>query len=152
MMEEKGPGAEESRDKKSMFRTVGKGAKEAARSAASFAARGAGHIAEGEMRRKLGPTRARLTATTEALQSRASRRIDHLANRIRRLGHSVERPDEAHLLARRLEETADYLRYRPTEMVARDAVSVAKKNRLFLIAGVAAGAFLTYKAIRRRRG
>ncbi|HLV02942.1 MAG TPA: hypothetical protein VKZ59_16860 [Acidobacteriota bacterium] len=151
-MDDSRPDTDETPEKKSVLRAVGRGAKDAARSAASFAARGAGHIAEGEMRRRLGPARARLTARTEALQSRASRRIDHLASRIRRLGHRIERAEEAHVLARRLEETADYLRYRPSGLVARDAISVAKEKRIFLLAGVALGAFLTYKLIKRKRG
>lgn len=151
MKEDKQPETEENHERSSVLRSAGKGAKEAARTAASFAARGAGHIAEGEMRRKLGPTRDRMTARTEALQSRASRRIDHMASRIRRLGQKVERTDEAHLLARRLEETADYLRYRPSDLVARDAMSAARENRVLLIAGAAVGAFLTYRLVRRYR-
>lgn len=139
-------------EKQWILKSVADGAKEAAQRTVQFGARSAGHIVEGEARRKFGPARKRLLENSERTQSRAARRITRLAEEIRRFGERIQHTGEAHILARRLEETADYLRFRPADRVARDAVSVIRRSKLLPIAGALLGGAIAYRILTRNRG
>lgn len=134
----------------SVVESVARGAASAAVGAAQFATRSAGHVVEGETRRKLRPAATRLMNQTQSVQTRAARRIDRLAHSVRRLGGRLERPDEAQTLARRLEETADYLRFRPSEYVAKDTIAVIRRSHIVPITGAVLAGFLAYKWISSR--
>lgn len=134
----------------SVAESVARGAASAAVGAAQFAARSAGHVVEGEARRKLKPAGTRLMNRTQTVQTRAARRIDRLAHSVRRMGGRLDRPEEAQSLARRLEETADYLRFRPSEYVAKDTIAVIRRSHIVPITGAVLAGFLAYKWISSR--
>jgi hypothetical protein len=66
------------------------------------------------------------------LQTKAGKRIEGLARQIRHLGRGVASLQEADALARRLEETADYIRFRPASNAGRDIIQVVKKRPVYL--------------------
>lgn len=123
-----------------------------AKKAFQGAARGVGHILSAEAREKLGPLREQLLDGTAQVQSKAGRRIMQLADSIRDLGTRLERENEARAVARKLEETADYLRFRSADGIARDAAQVIRRNHVIPIAVGLLGAVVAYKLVASRRG
>ena len=67
--------------------------------------------------------------STQDFRLEAGEKIEVLAEQIRQLGQKFENPNEAHILARRLERMSDYLRFRPSEEIAADAWEAVKKYR-----------------------
>lgn len=109
-------------------------ATEAAKDTGSAAARGVA-------REKLHALRERVEPPVDEFTTEASRRVEALADQIRALGGRLDRPAEAHRIARRLERTADYLRYRPPTRIAEDAWETVSSSRvLWAAGGVLAGA------------
>jgi len=121
-----------------------------AKRAIQGAARGVGHILSGEAREKLGPLREQLLNGTAHVQSKAGRRIMQLADSIRDLGSRLERDHEARAVARRLEETADYLRFRSADGIARDAAQAIRSTHVIPIAVALVGAAIAYKLVASR--
>ncbi len=113
--------------------------------------RGVGHILGGEARERLGPLREQLLGGTAQVQSKAGRKIIQLADRIRDLGTRLDREHEAQSVARKLEETADYLRFRSTGGIARDAAQAIRRNPVVPVAIGLAGVVLAYKLVASRR-
>lgn len=93
-----------------------------------------------------------ITEPAEQFKSQAAEQIEDLASQIRKLGGQLERDDEAHQVARRLERTADYLRYRPARDVADDAwQTITGSPAVWIGGGLVAGLALYYGIHRRRR-
>ncbi len=115
------------------------------------AARGAGHILGGEARQRLAPLKDKLRDGSAEIQSKAGRQIIRLAEKIRHIGARLEREHEAQAVARKLEETADYVRFRPAEGIARDAAQAIRRNHLIPIAVGLLGAVVAYKLVASRR-
>ena len=125
--------------------------KHAAWGAARGATRSARYVLEGEARHRFGPVRNRWSGRTEKFQSVTGRQIDRLAEQIRWLGGRLERPEEAHLLARRLEETADYIRFRPASKMVSDAGGLMRRHPYVPVALGALGFFIGYRMLSNRR-
>lgn len=103
------------------------------------------------VRDRVEHTRDRFEAGADNLTEHAADRVEALAERVRELGARHDRRDEAQTVARRLERTADYLRYRPVAKVPGDAWQAAKNSpTAWATAAVAAG-LVTYVAVRRSR-
>jgi hypothetical protein len=82
----------------------------------------------------------RLGAGAENLTEYTADRVEALAGQVRELGNRHDRRDEAQTIARRLERSADYLRFRPLGKVPGDAWSAAKQTRvLWATVAVTAG-------------
>lgn len=96
--------------------------------------------------------RERFEESTANFKAEAGARLEALAGQIRQLGEQFESLDEAAAIARRLERTADYLRYRPSVDMASDAWEAARRARLLWIAGGMAAGFLIYRLVKRNRG
>lgn len=111
---------------------------------------GAGHIIAGEARERLAPIKKHLLESTENVQSQAGRQILSLAEKIRQLGAQLDRGAEVQTIARKLEETADYVRFRSPDGIARDAARALKRHHVIPIAAGLVGAALAYKLISKR--
>lgn len=109
--------------------------------------RGARRIVEGEARERLKPVRDRLADSAERVQSSTGRKIDRLAGQIWKLGHRLDRPGEARLIARRLEETADYLRFRPAGHLVHDAASALRRRPLLPVAGALVAGLVAFSLL-----
>lgn len=92
----------------------------------------------------------RISNSTEVVQSFSGKKIDRLAGQIRHLGRRLDRQEEIDFLARRLEETADYLRFRPLNHMARDVFRAAKKNYWIPVVGSALAGFAVYRMLSSR--
>ena len=88
--------------------------------------------------------------STQDFRLEAGEKIEVLAEQIRQLGQKFENPNEAHILARRLERMSDYLRFRPSEEIAADAWEAVKKYRLLWITGGLLGAVVLLRLWDRR--
>jgi hypothetical protein len=108
-------------------------------------------VIRGLSRDQAGRLENRLEESTTGLKSEAGRRIESLAAQIRKLGVDLESPFEAGRLARELERTADYLRYRRSIDMAGDAWDAIRHSPVAWAAGAAVGALLVYGVVRRTR-
>ena len=106
-------------------------------------------VIRGVTRDKMSRIGERIENTTSGLKSESGRRIESLAAQIRRLGDELESHAEAGKIARELEKTADYLRYRRTSDIAEDAWNLVRTNRAFWVAGAFLGGVLVYSVVRR---
>ncbi len=108
-------------------------------------------VVRGVTQEKREKAKERLEESTIAFRHEASDRIDSVAQQVRQLGTQFERHDDAHQIARRLEKTSDYLRFRPAADVAGDALALAQKYRLlWLTGGLLAGVIIYRLAIRKK--
>jgi len=95
-------------------------------------------------------TKERVDESTEGFKVQAAQRIEALAEQIRDLGRDLDYGGEAGAIARRLERTADYLRYRPTSRIGSDALELIKENKaLWIAAGLLVG-MLIYRSTQSR--
>ncbi len=94
---------------------------------------------------------SRIEKSADGLKSETGRKIESLAAQIRSLGRDVESPLEAGRLARELERTADYVRYRRSSDIAADTWRFVKSNRSVWIAGGIAAGLFGYLLTRRSR-
>lgn len=88
--------------------------------------------------------------STENFKGEAANMIESVADQIKDLGRQFDRGAEAAGVARRLEKTADYIRYRPTAEVAGDTWEVVKKYRLLWITGGLLGGIIIARLAQRR--
>lgn len=88
--------------------------------------------------------------STENFKGEAASMIESVADQIKDLGLQFDRGAEAAGVARRLEKTADYIRYRPTAEVAGDTWEVVKKYRLLWITGGLLGGIIIARLAQRR--
>ena len=91
----------------------------------------------------------RVEKSTIDFRVQAGRKIEDFAEQIRLLGSRFENADEAHLLARRLEKMADYLRFRPSPEIASDVLATARRYHALWIAGGVLGTVILYRLLRR---
>lgn len=108
-------------------------------------------VVKGVTQEQREKAKERLEESTLAFRHEASDRIDSVAQQVRQLGAQFKRNDDAHQIARRLEKTADYLRFRPATDVAGDALDLARKYRLlWLTGGLLAGVLIYRLAVRKK--
>ncbi len=108
-------------------------------------------VIRGVTKERISRVGEQIETGTSGLKSESGRRIESLAAQIRRLGDELESSSEAGRIARELEKTADYLRYRRTSDIAEDAWNVVRNNRAFWVAGAFLGGALVYSVVRRVR-
>lgn len=94
---------------------------------------------------------SRIEESASGLKSETGRRIESLAAQIRNLGRELDSPLEAGRLARELERTADYVRYRRSTDIAADTWRFLKRSRAVWVAGGLAAGLLVYSLTRRSR-
>lgn len=92
---------------------------------------------------------SRIEEKASGFKSETGRRIEGLAAQIRSLGKELESPIEAGRLARELERTADYVRYRRSSDIVADTWRFVSRSRGVWIAGGIAAGLLVYTLIRR---
>ena len=107
-------------------------------------------VARGVAREETAHMRQRLDSTTDRFKREAASRIEGVASQIRQLGMKFERSEEAHAVARRLERSADYLRYRPSSEVAGDAWHTVRSSRVVWITGGLVAGALLFRILRGR--
>jgi len=90
----------------------------------------------------------RIEPAADQFKEEAAELIEELATRVRQLGHKFDRTRKAHSVARRLERTADYLRYRSSGDVVEDGWQAVTESRALWIAGGILGGFLAYRMTR----
>jgi len=73
--------------------------------------------------------------------------MELLAGRIRRLAT----PSRTRAVARSLEKSADYLRYRAADDIARDAWHAVNRKPVWITAGTALGGLIAYRWMSRAR-
>jgi hypothetical protein len=108
-------------------------------------------VAKDVARQRTSRAAAAIAEPAEQFKVQASEQIVGLASQIRQLGSRLERSDEAHHVARRLEQTADYLRYRPAPDVAGDAWGVIKRSPTIWVGGGLMAGLMVYLVVRGRR-
>ena len=108
-------------------------------------------VAKDVARQRTSRAAATIAEPAEQFKVQASEQIVSLASQIRQLGSRLERSDEAHRVARRLEQTADYLRYRPAPDVAGDAWDAVKRSPTIWIGGGLLAGLMVYFVARGRR-
>jgi len=91
--------------------------------------------ASGAVREKMHDLRERVEPPLDEFTVEAADRVESVAEQIRALGERVDRASDANRIARRLERTADYLRYRPPGRMARDSWEVVRDSNALWIAG-----------------
>ncbi|MFB3905279.1 MAG: hypothetical protein ACE15E_17655 [Acidobacteriota bacterium] len=105
----------------------------------------------GELLQEIGPHVAPIGRTIAsggtATASVAAAGIDVLARRVRQ----ASGPDRSRAIARSFEKTADYLRYRASDDMARDAWRAVKKRPVWITAGTALGGWVAYRWLTRER-
>jgi hypothetical protein len=109
-------------------------------------------LAKGIAQHQVTRVKDRVEYSTVDFRLEAGHRIEGLAEQIRQLGNRFDNPEEAHVLARRLERLADYLRFRPSSEIAVDVWEAARRYHLLWIAGGIFGAALLYRLSRRSKG
>jgi len=92
--------------------------------------------------------RDRIEPPADQLKEEAADRVEGVAEQVRELGQRLDRRDEAHVIARRLERTADYLRFRPARDVWSDVWDTVTRPGVLWLAG---GVVATIVAIRLAR-
>lgn len=80
----------------------------------------------------------RVDPKLDPLLREAGDRILRFAEEVRRVGANGHENERASSIARRLEQTADYLKYRPASNVAEDAIAGIRPKHL-AGAGIATG-------------
>jgi hypothetical protein len=115
--------------------------------ATDTAERAAESIARGVVRDRAARVRERVEPPVDEFKEDTAERIESLADQIRKLGRQFDRRDEAHVVARRLERTADYLRFRPSGEVASDALGALKQSQALWVVGGALGAYVLYRLL-----
>jgi len=108
-------------------------------------------IAKGIAQHHTSRVKERVEDSTVDFRTEAGARIEGVAEQIRQLGKRFENADEAHLVARRLERLADYLRFRPSAEIAADAWEAAKRHHVLWIAGGMFSAVLLYRVLGRSK-
>lgn len=108
-------------------------------------------VAKDVARQRTSRAAAAIAEPAEQFKAQASEQIAGLASQIRQLGSRFDRADEAHRVARRLEQTADYLRYRPAPDVAGDAWDAVKRSPTIWIGGGLMAGLMVYFMVRGRR-
>lgn len=93
--------------------------------------------------------RDRIEPPADRLKDEAADRIEGVAEQIRALGVDLDRGDEAHAIARRLERTADYLRFRPAAHVASDVRNTLTRPGVLWFAGGALATLVAFSLIHR---
>lgn len=88
--------------------------------------------------------------SADGFKGEAADLIESLADQIKDLGRQFERSEEAAGVARRLEKTADYIRYRPAAEVAGDTWAVVKRYRLLWITGGLLGGIIIARLAQKR--
>ena len=88
--------------------------------------------------------KSRIEPPADQLKEETADKVERIAEKVRELGEQLGRQSEAHTIARRLERTADYLRYRPSADVASDAWQAVTRSRTVWIAGGVIGALAAY--------
>jgi hypothetical protein len=86
----------------------------------------------------------RIEPPADQLKEETARKVERVAEQVRELGEQLGRQSDAHVIARRLERTADYLRYRPSADVASDAWRAVTRSRAVWVAGGVLGALAAY--------
>jgi DNA-binding NarL/FixJ family response regulator len=105
--------------------------------------------ARGIARETATQLRERIEPPTDELKQEAADRVENVATQIRELGSQYDRAEEAHAIARRLERTADYLRFRPAGRVATDVWDTVSQPRVLWAAGGVLAALAVYRALKR---
>ena len=111
-----------------------------------------GTAAKGVAREQAERVKGAVDASSEAFRREAAEMVESAAQQVRQLGRRSERHDQAHVVARRLERTADYLRYRPAAEVVEDTWEMMKRYHLPWIAGGLAAGLVAYAVIKRQLG
>lgn len=106
-------------------------------------------VASGVVREELRSVKERLEPSADQFKLAAAEKVEGLAAQIRQLGKELDRREEAHSLARRLERTADYLRYRPAVDVAGDVRSAVERSHVLWVAGGVLAGYAAYRIMRR---
>ena len=88
--------------------------------------------------------KSRIEPPADQLKEETADKVERIAEQVRELGEQLGRQSEAHVIARRLERTADYLRYRPSADVASDAWRAVTRSRAVWVAGGILGALVAY--------
>ena len=107
-------------------------------------------MARGVIREEARTLRVRARRSADGLKTGAALRAEGLAGRIRELGRRFDRPQEAHAIARRVERSADYLRFRPTAEVAGDAWRRVRSSPAVWVAGGLLAGLVLYRVARPR--
>jgi hypothetical protein len=103
--------------------------------------------ASGAVRAQTVPIRDRIEPPVDEFKEDSAERIENLADQVRALGRKLDRRDEAQVVARRLEKTADYLRYRPSGEVVSDAWDAVTRSRVLWVAGGAVAALFSLRLL-----
>ncbi len=111
---------------------------------------GAGYVAQRKVRKQLAPL-GRLVSGGEVVKSATGRKMSDLAQEIRHLGRRFERTEEAQTVARQLEKTADYIRFRSAGGMGHDLLKVMRKKSVLLTAGGVAGGYVAYRLLTNHR-
>lgn len=106
--------------------------------------------ARGTVRDTESRAEARIDEATESFRREAAAKMESLAEQIRELGGRFDRHAEAHHLARRLERSSDYLRYRPTSRIAGDALDTVRNSPVVWVGGGLLAGLLLYRVVTRR--
>ncbi len=104
-------------------------------------------VVRGATQEKREKAKERLEESTVAFRHEASDRIDSVAQQVRQLGSQFDRHEDAHQIARRLEKTADYLRFRPAADVAGDALALAREYKLLWVTGGLLAGVIIYRLV-----
>jgi hypothetical protein len=107
-------------------------------------------VARGTVRDTTARVEDRFDQATEDFRREAAAKMEALAEQIRDLGGRFDRHDEAHGLARRIERSSDYLRYRPSSEIAGDAWDTVRRSPVVWIGGGLIAGLLVYRAVSRR--
>ncbi len=107
-------------------------------------------VARGVVREEARNFRVRARRSADGFKSEAALKVEGLAGQIRELGRRFDRQQEAHTIARRVERSADYLRFRPTSEVAGDAWRAVRSSPAVWVAGGLLAGFVLYRVARPR--
>ena len=100
-----------------------------------------------DMGARLAPIGSSLSSRGTVAVTAAATGVNSLAGAVRRMSS----PGGARAVARSLEKTADYLRYRPADRMARDAWRAVNRKPVWITAGSALGGWLVYRWLTRSR-
>lgn len=116
----------------------------------STAHRAAETVAETVVRDQADRVRDRLEPPVDHFKQEVAERVETAAEQVRKLGKQLDRRDEAHAVARRLERAADYLHYRSSGDVATDAWNAVRTSKALWLAGGLVGGWIVYRIARSR--
>jgi hypothetical protein len=105
-------------------------------------------VARGMVRGSSSRLKENIEPQADEVMREAADRVEEVADQVRELGKKLDRRDQAHSVARRLEKAADYLNYRPPSEATTDAWKAITRSKVLWVGAGLLGGWVAYRIVR----